>query len=314
MKAIIVTRPGGPEVLELQDLPVPEPKPGEVLIKVAAAGVNAPDLAQRRGSYSPPPGASPLLGLEVAGTLPGGQAVVALTNGGGYAEYVAVPAGQVLPLPGGYSMFAGAALPETFFTVMQTLVMRAALEPGMHVLVHGAAGGLGGAAILIATALGARAIAVVSSEEKAAYALSLGAVAAIDHTREDIVARTRELTGGNGAERVLDMAGGAVTAQNLDAVRRYGHIVLVATQGGGDATLPLNKLVARQLTLSGSTLRPQPPETKAGIAAKLGELIWPNLAAMPKQRLRTFPLADAADAHRALEDRRHIGKIVLSIS
>lgn len=313
MRAIVVTRPGGPDVLELAEVPVPEPGPGEVLIKVAAAGVNAPDLAQRRGAYPPPPGASPLLGLEVAGTLSDGAPVVALTNGGGYAEYVAVPGGQVLPLPEGFGMVEGAALPETFFTVMQTLVMRAALAPGMHVLVYGAAGGIGGAAILVATAIGARPIAVVSSPEKAAYALSLGAIAAIDHTREDVVRRTRELTEDRGAEIVLDVVGGDATARNLDAVARYGHIVMVGTLGGGDATLPLNKLIARQLTISGSTLRHQPPETKAAIAAKVRELVWPKIAALPRPRIRTFPLAQAADAHRALEDRNHIGKIVLSI-
>ena len=168
-------------------------------------------------------------------------------------------------------------------------------------------------AILIATALGARAIAVVSSGEKAEYALSLGAVAAIDHTSEDVVARTRELTDGQGADRIVDIIGGKVTAQNLDAVARYGHIVLVSTLSGGEASLPLNKLLGRQLTLSGSTLRPQPSETKAAIASELRARIWPLLASMPKPRIRAFPLEQAADAHRALEDRSNIGKIVLSI-
>lgn len=314
MKAIVVTRPGGPEVLELAEVPMPEPKPGEVLIKVAAAGVNAPDGFQRRGAYPPPPDASPLLGLEVAGTLPDGRAMVALTNGGGYAEYVAVPQGQVLPLPGGFSMVEGAALPETFFTVMQTLVMRSRLEAGMHVLVHGGAGGIGGAAILIATALGAKAIAIVSSAGKADYALGLGAVAAIDRTSEDVVERTLELTGGNGAERIVDVAGASVMAQNLDAVARHGHIVLIGSLGGSDASLPLNKVTGKQLTISGSTLRPQPKEIKAAIADELRARIWPKLPAMPKPRIATFPLNRAADAHRLLEDRSHIGKIVLSIS
>jgi NADPH2:quinone reductase len=313
MKAIVATRPGGPEVLQLAEVPRPEPRPGEVLIRVAAAGVNAPDVFQRRGVYPPPPDASPLLGLEVAGTLPDGSPVVALANGGGYAEYVAVPSGQVLPLPHGFSMIEGAALPETFFTIMQTLVMRAGLESGMHVLVHGAAGGIGGAAILISTALGARAIAVVSSPEKAEYALALGAIAVIDHTREDTAARTHELTDGRGAERIVDVVGGAMLGQNIDAAARGGHIVVIANRGGPDPELPMGKLLSRWLTISSSTLRPQSSETKAAIAARLRELIWPKLAAMPKPRIETFPLERATDAHRAIEDRTHIGKIVMSI-
>jgi putative PIG3 family NAD(P)H quinone oxidoreductase len=323
MTAIAMIALGGPEVLALDKLPVPRPEPGEVLIRVAGAGVNAPDLAQRRGDYPPPAGHSPILGLEVSGTVvvPAGawregDEVVALTNGGGYAGYVAVPAGQVLPRPAGWPQRDAAALPETWFTITQTLVLRAGLGPGMSVLVYGAAGGLGGAAILIATILGADAIAVVSSAEKAAYATSLGARAVIRRDREDIVERTRALTGGRGADLILDIAGGDVTRANIDAAARFGHIVLAATLANREATLPLNQIVQRQLTLSGSTLRPQPPETKAAIAAHIRAHLWPALGdpAFPRPRIATYRLAEAAAAHRALETPGHIGKLVLDVS
>lgn len=320
MTAIVAAEPGPPEVLRPARLPVPQPGPGEVLIRVAAAGVNAPDLAQRRGAYPPPPGHSPLLGLEVAGEIavPAGDwrvgdQVVALANGGGYAEYVAVPASQVLPVPAGWALVDAAALPECWFTLIQTLVLRAGLAKGMTLLVTGAAGGLGGAAILLARILGAEPIAVVGSAEKADYVRSLGATKIIRHDSEDVVARARELTDGRGADRVLDMLGGAATARHLDAVARGGHVVLVATLGDAEATLALNKLVARQLTLSGSTLRPQPPAAKAAIAAHLRAHIWPALAgdALPRPHIMRLPLAEAAAAHRALAERRHFGKIVL---
>lgn len=320
MSVIEIVSPGGPEMLRLATLPVPEPRPAEVLIRVAAAGVNGPDLAQRRGDYPPPPGHSPLLGLEVSGEIAVaagewnlGDKVVALTNGGGYAEYVAVPASQVLPLPVNWALADAAALPECWFTITQTLVMRAGLVPGMSVLVTGAAGGLGGAAIQIAKILGADPIAVVSSAEKAAYVLKLGARAVIRHDLEDVVARTLELTGGKGADRILDMVGGETTRRNIDAAARFGHIVLVASLGDRNGTLPLNKIVAKQLTLSGSTLRHQPPETKAAIAAHLRQHLWPALAdpALPRPKIAAFPLAETAAAHRAMEERSHLGKVVL---
>lgn len=320
MKAIEISAFGGPDVLRAADLPMPEPRQGEVLIRVAASGVNAPDLAQRRGDYAPPEGHSPLPGLEVSGeivtgsgAIKKGDRVVALTNGGGYAEYVAVPAGQVLPLPGGWTLAEAAALPECWFTVTQTLIMRSGLTAGMSVLIHGAAGGVGGAAIQIATILGARAIAVVSSQEKADYAASLGAVAVIRHDREDFVIRTRELTDGRGADRIIDMQGGGTTTRNIDAAARFGHIVQLATLEDRNADVPLNKLVAKQLTLSGSTLRPQTPETKAAIAARLLSDIWPALAmpGLPRPKVRTLALEQAAEAHRAMENRAHFGKIVL---
>jgi len=320
MTAIAISTPGGPEVLTPVRMPVPQPGPGEVLIRVAAAGINAPDVAQRRGTYDPPPGASPLPGLEVAGEIvagagpfrPGDQ-VVALTNGGGYAEYVAVPAGQVLPCPDGWSLLAAAALPETFFTVQQTLAMRAGLSPGMDVLIHGAAGGIGGAAIQIARVYGARAIAVVSNAEKAAYATSLGAAAVIDHSREDFVARTLDLTGGKGAERILDVVGGDYLARNIDAAARGGHIVLVAAVAGGLSQISAVKLMRKWLTISGSTLRPQPAEAKAAIAASLRQSVWPALAdgRVVRPRIRALPLEQAARGHELMEQRENYGKLVL---
>lgn len=320
MNAIVITAPGGPEVLALRSVPVPAPRAGEVLIRVAAAGVNSPDLAQRRGDYPPPEGHSPLLGLEIAGEIvipagawKAGDRVVALTNGGGYAEYAAVPAGQVLPAPHDWSLSEAAALPETWFTVTQTVVMRAGLAAGHSLLVTGAAGGLGLAAIQIAQMLGATPIAIVGDAQKAAYVRSMGVDAIIRHDTEDVVARTRELTGGRGADIVLDMLGGAATARHLDAAARGGHIVMVATLAGREATLALNKLVARQLTISGSTLRHQSTATKSAIAAHLAARIWPALSApsLPHPKVTTFPLAAAAEAHAQMERRDHYGKIVL---
>ena len=314
MLAIQISTPGGPEVLTPAELAQPVPRDGEVLIRVAAAGINAPDLAQRRGAYDPPPEASPLPGLEVSGEIVGtGEKVVALCNGGGYAEYVAVPAGQVLPLPEGWSLVAGAALPETFFTVQQTLVMRAGLQAGMQVLIHGAAGGIGGAAIQICRLHGANPIAVISSPEKAAYVRSLGATDIIDHSTEDFVARTREITGGHGADRILDMVGGDYLPRNIDASARGGHIVQVASLDARKSQISAGLVVGKWLTLSGSTLRPQTSAAKAAIAESLRGNVWPALAdgRIRPPRIRALPLADAARGHRAMELRENYGKIVL---
>lgn len=323
MTAITISAPGGPETLAPAQLPVPELGNEDVLIRVAAAGVNGPDLAQRRGVYDPPPGASPLLGLEVAGEIVAlgsavqswrvGDRVMALTNGGGYAEYVAVPAGQVLPVPRGWSLPQAAALPETWFTVTQTLVLRSGLEPGMTVLVHGAAGGIGGAAVAISAILGARPIGVVSSPEKAAYATSLGAFATIDRMRDDIAERALALTDGRGVDRVVDLLGGAMAAVSIAACARGAHIVQIATLAGSSAKISLGTLMARQLTLSGSTLRPQTSATKAAIAARIQADLLPalNQPGFVRPTLTTFPLAEAAAAHQAMEQRAHAGKIVL---
>jgi NADPH2:quinone reductase len=321
MKAVVSNAAGGgPEVLHVADLPLPIPDAGEVLIRVTAAGVNGPDLAQRRGDYPPPPGASPRLGLEVSGEIATahgqwmvGDRVVALCNGGGYAEYVAVPAGQVLPVPDGWSLADAAALPECWFTLTQTLVMRAGLEPTMTVLITGAAGGIGGAAIQISRIVGALPIAVVSSAEKEQYVLGLGATAVIRRDREDVVARVRELTGGRGAERIIDMVGGDATRHHVEAAARGGHIIMLSTMADRNASLPLSRIVSNQLTISGSTLRPQTAETKAAIATRLRRQLWPALAdpALPRPKIERFAMAEAADAHRAMEDKQHLGKVIL---
>jgi NADPH2:quinone reductase len=323
MLAIAITAPGGPEMLQPQRMPLPSIGAGDLLIRVGAAGVNGPDLAQRRGQYAPPPGASPLPGLEVAGVVAAiggdlagfaaGDRVMALTNGGGYAEYVAVPAGQVLPVPDGWSLSEAAALPETWFTVTQTLVMRAGLEAGMTVLVHGASGGIGGAAIQIAGILGARAIAIVSDEDKADYCQELGAVASIDRTRENIAERVMALTEGRGADRVVDLMGGAMTAVNVAASARGGHIVQIATLEGASPAVPLRQMMAKDLTLSGSTLRPQSSATKAAIAARIRADLLPALQSpgWVKPEVRSFALEQASDAHALMESRRHRGKLVL---
>lgn len=323
MTAIAISGPGGPEVLTPIEAPVLQLGPNDVLIRVAASGVNGPDLAQRRGLYAPPPDASPLPGLEVAGEIVAmgeavagfsiGERVMALCNGGGYAEYVVVPHGQVLPVPEGWSMTEAAALPETWFTVTQTLVMRAGLSPGMTVLVHGGAGGIGGAAIQICSIIGAKAIAVVSSEDKADYCADLGAIASVDRTRENIAERVMALTDGHGADRVVDLVGGALTAVNIAASARGGHIVQVSTLEGANANVPLRTMMARDLTLSGSTLRPQSAATKAAIAARIRADFLPALSAPGwiKPDITTYPLTGAADAHAEMESRRHRGKLVL---
>jgi NADPH:quinone reductase len=323
MITIEIRTPGGPEVLRRLTLEAPRPGPGDVVIRVAGAGVNAPDLAQRRGRYDPPPGASPILGLEVAGEVAAlgrgasrfavGDKVAALCNGGGYAEYVAVPEGQVLPLPTGVDLLVAAALPETYFTIQQTLVMRAGLAAGMSVLIHGAAGGIGGAAITISRLYGARPIAVVSSAEKAAHAARLGAEAVIDRSREDFVSRIRELTAGRGAERIVDIVGAANFGHNLEAAATEAVILQLATLGGPRAEINAGLIVSKRLSILGSTLRPQPREVKAAIAGSLAQLVWPALGAgrVPLPLIRYFPLEDAAAAHQAMEQREHFGKIVL---
>ena len=322
MSAVTLAAPGGPENLALGTVPLPQLRPGEVLIRVAAAGVNGPDLAQRRGQYDPPADASPIIGLEVSGTVVAlgekvaryriGDKVMALTNGGGYAEYVGVPEGQVLPLPRGWTFAEAAALPETWFTVTQTLVMRAGLQPGMTVLVHGASGGIGGAAIQIAKILGAEAIGVTSSPEKAAYAKQLGAVATIDRS-EDIAARVMALPDGKGCDRVVDVVGGDMAAVNVAASARNGHIVQISTLDGGTAPVPLRLIMAKGLTLSGSTLRPQARDTKAAIAERIALSLLPHLSQPDwvKPDITTFPMAEAGKAHAHMETRSHLGKLVL---
>ncbi|MDR3473205.1 MAG: zinc-binding dehydrogenase [Devosia sp.] len=323
MATIQVRTPGGPEVLRHLTLDLPPLGPGEVMIRVAGAGINAPDVQQRRGRYDPPPGASPILGLEVSGEIAAcgegtsryavGDKVVALCNGGGYAEYVAVPEGQVLPLPTGFNLLAGAALPETYFTIQQTLVMRAGLAEGMFVLIHGGAGGIGGAAITLSRLHGARPIAIVSSAEKAAYATSLGAEAVIDRSREDFVARTRELTDGHGADRIVDIVGAQTLGHNLDAAAIEAVIVQLATLAGPRAEINAGLIVSKRISIMGSTLRPQPRDVKAAIAASLSQQVWPALGdgRIHPPEIRYFRLDDVVAAHKAMERREHFGKIVL---
>ncbi len=323
MLAIAIDNPGGPEALVPHRVPLPPVGADEVLISVAAAGINGPDLAQRRGLYNPPPGASLLPGLEVAGEIAAigadvrgftvGDSVMALANGGGYAEYVAVPAGQVLPTPKGWSQIEAAALPETWFTVTQTLVLRAGLEPGMFVLVHGASGGIGGAAIQICSIIGAKAIAIVSDNSKADYCLALGAEAVIDRSHENILERVKVITYGKGVDRVVDIIGGEMARINVEASARGGHIVQISTLGGGNADVPLRLIMAKDLTLSGSTLRPQSAATKAAIAGYIKAHFLTALAAPGwiKPEIKTFALEDASAAHALMESRTHRGKLIL---
>ncbi|MBE7733126.1 NAD(P)H-quinone oxidoreductase [Devosia faecipullorum] len=323
MLAVDIAAPGGPDMLVPRRLPLPPVGVADILIRVAAAGVNGPDLAQRRGHYDPPPGASPLPGLEVAGEVAGfgagvsgfvpGQRVMALTNGGGYAEYVAVPAGQVLPMPAGWNFAEAAALPETWFTITQALVLRAGLEPGMVVLIHGGSGGIGGAAIQICAIIGAKPIAVVSDDSKGRYCLSLGAMAYIVRDREDIAARVRELSGGRGADRVVDIIGGAMAAVNVAAAAPGGHIVQISALEGGKAPVPLREIMFKGLTLSGSTLRPQSSAVKAEIAAYIGAHFLAALAApgWPRPQITSFALEAARAAHEMMESRSHRGKLIL---
>ncbi len=325
MIAVEIVSPGPPDVLVPREIFRPVARANQVLIKIAAAGVNRPDILQRLGLYPLPKGASPIPGLEVAGTVEEvgtnvsgfapGAAVIALTNGGGYAQFVSVAAGQVLPLPKNWSMIEGAALPETIFTVQQTLVDRAGLKKGQSVFVHGGAGGIGGAAIQLARLKGAIPFATVSSEQKREYAASLGAKATINYLQEDFVARIKQLTAGSGPEIILDIVGGDYLERNLKALALEGTIIQLAMINGSDARINLGVLLAKRATLFGSTLRPQPDEIKARIARHLYDQVWPALenGAFKKPHIRTFALNDAKDAHQAMQSPDHFGKIVLTI-
>ena len=325
MRAIEISAPGGPEVLRVAERPRPQPRAGEVLIAVRAAGVNRPDLAQRAGLYPPPPGASDLPGLEVAGVVaalgPGtagcsvGDAVCALCNGGGYAEYVAVPAGQCLPLPRGLDFIQAAALPETLFTVWANVFARGRLVAGETFLVHGGASGIGTTAIQLACTFGARVFATAGGVDKCAACVRLGAERCFDYRNEDFVSGLRAATAGRGANLILDMVGGDYLPRNLQALATDGRLVQIATQRGREAPLDLALMMSKRLTLTGSTLRPQSPAAKAAIAEALRARVWPLLASgrVRPQIHAVFALADAATAHRTLEAGRHVGKIVLRV-
>jgi len=323
MIAIEIREPGGPEVLIAVERPKPAPAAGEVLIKVAAAGVNRPDIFQRLGRYAPPPGASDIPGLEVAGTIEqlgpevrgwrAGDEVCALVTGGGYAEYCAAPAPQCLPVPRGLDLVAAAAIPETFFTVWTNVFTRGRLQAGESILVHGGSSGIGTTAIQLARARGSRVFATAGSAEKCAACERLGAERAINYRDADFAAVVRELTAGRGVDVVLDMVGGEYFARNIEALAVEGRLVEIATLHGVKAELNIQTIMGRRLTITGSTLRPRPVADKAAIAAALLEQVWPLLESGTVKPIvhATFPLRDAAEAHRVMESGLHIGKLVL---
>ena len=325
MLAIEIARPGGPEVLTPVDRPVPSPASGEVLIRVEAAGVNRPDVMQRRGAYPPPPGASDLPGLEVSGTIEGvapgagdwraGDRVCALVSGGGYAEYCVAPAPQCLPIPSGLDATAAAAIPETFFTVWTNVFDRGRLRAGETALVHGGTSGIGTTALQLAAARGARAFATAGSDEKCRACEALGAVRGINYHREDFVDAVRSLTGGRGVDLILDIVGGDYLDRNLRALAVEGRLVQIGLMGGEQATIDLRRILGRRLTLTGSTLRPRTVEEKGAIARALHREVWPLLESGRVTPIvhRTFPLREAAEAHRLMESSEHIGKLVLTL-
>jgi NADPH2:quinone reductase len=317
---------GGPEVLVAAKGPVPSPRPDEVLIRAQAIGVNRPDVAQRSGSYPPPPGASPLIGLECAGEVVEvgdavrrfrpGDAVCALTNGGAYAEYCTAPEAQTLPWPRGFDALRAAALPETYFTVWANLFGHGRLAAGESVLVHGGTSGIGVTAIQLAKAFGATVYATAGSAEKVAACLELGADAAIDYRAEDFAARIKELTGGKGVDVVLDMVGAPYFAKNIRSLKLDGRLVMIAFLNGHEAEkVDLRPIMVKRLTVTGSTMRPRTTAQKGEIAQALEAQVWPMLEAGRAQPriFRTFPLAQAAEAHRLMESSTHIGKIMLTV-
>jgi NADPH2:quinone reductase len=321
MIAIDPAAPGGPEVLRPVERPVPEPVPGELLIRVEAAGVNRPDVVQRLGLYPPPPGAPSILGLEVAGTVAAGdparvgEPVCALVSGGGYAEYCAAPAAQCLPVPRGFSMVEAAALPETFFTVWTNLFGRAGAKAGDSVLVHGGTSGIGTTAILLGKLFGLQVIVTCGSTDKCARALDIGAAHAIHYKAQDFVEEVKRFTQGRGVAVVLDMVGGDYVPMNLTCLGEEGRHVSIAVQRGPAAEISLWDVMRRRLVLTGSTLRARPAEFKAALAAELRDEVWPYLEA---GRIRpvvhaVFPLADTAGAHRLMDSGEHVGKIVLRV-
>ena len=324
MIAVEITTFGGPEVLRLVERHDPEPDPGEVLIDVAAAGVNRPDTMQRRGAYPPPPGASDLPGLEVAGTVSAlgegvttwrvGDRVCALVAGGGYASRCVAPALQCLPVPAALDLTDAAGLPETFFTVWTNVFERGRLREGETALVHGGSSGIGTTAIQLAVARGAKVCVTAGSDAKCRACERLGASRAINYKTADFVEAVREATGGRGVDLVLDMVGGDYFPRNLSVLAVEGRLVQIALLGGSTAAIDLRQVLLRRLTVTGSTLRPRTVEQKGAIAAALRREVWPLLEAGTVKPViyRTFPLADAEGAHRLMESGEHIGKILLT--
>jgi NADPH:quinone reductase len=324
MKAIVITQPGGPEVLQLQERPAPSVSAGEVLVKVGAAGVNRPDVAQRKGSYPPPAWTSPdIPGLEIAGTIVEtgagvtrwkvGDKVCALVTGGGYAEYCTVPEGQCLPIPGKLNFVEAASLPETFFTVWSNVFDRGQLKPGETLLVHGGSSGIGVAAIQMAVALGSKVYITAGSDEKCKFCEDLGAERAINYKTENFKEVIKQITNAKGVDVILDMVGGDYVANNIKSLADDGRLVMINMMAGKDVTVDLAPVMSKRLTITGSTLRSRDTVFKSAIARKLEEHLWPLLASGKIKPIiySVFPPEKAADAHRLMESSSHIGKIVL---
>ncbi len=325
MRAIEIARPGGPEVLRLGQRPVPVAAAGEVLIEVATAGVNRPDVLQRKGGYAPPPGASDIPGLEVAGTIIAlgaqvtgwkiGDEVCALVTGGGYAEFVNAPAVQCLPVPRGLTLEQAASLPETFFTVWINVFQRSGLKNDESLLIQGGSSGIGVTAIQMARAFGHRVFVTAGTAEKCAQCEKLGATRAINYRTEDFVAIIKDLTAGRGVDVILDMVGGDYVPRELACLADDGRLSLIAFLGGSKTSLDMTDILRRRLTITGSTLRPRPIEVKAGIARALREKVWPLIESGKIRPViyRTFALDDAAAAHALMESSEHVGKIMLRV-
>ena len=323
MRAIEISAPGGPEVLRVTQRPVPIPAANEVLIEVAAAGVNRPDVLQRKGGYPPPPGASDIPGLEVAGTIVAtgagantwkiGDRVCALVTGGGYAEYVAAPAPQCLPIPRGLTLVEAAGLPETFFTVWVNVFERAGLKGSETLLIQGGSSGIGVTAIQMARAFGHRVFVTAGSAEKCTACEKLGASRAINYRTEDFVAVVKELTGGKGVDVILDMVGGDYVPRELTCLADDGRLSLIAFLGGTRATIDMTDILRRRLTITGSTLRARSVEVKKAIARSLEQKVWPLIEGGKIKPViyRTFRLEEASAAHALMESSAHVGKIIL---
>jgi NADPH2:quinone reductase len=327
MRAIEITAPGGPEVLQLCERPTPEARPGELLIEVQASGVNRPDVLQRKGLYPMPPGVSDLPGLEIAGTVAAGapadlvaaglrlgDAVCALVAGGGYAQYCVTPVGQCLPVPQGLNMIEAASLPETFFTVWQNVFVIAGLKAGETLLVQGGSSGIGVTAIQLAKALGAQVIVTAGSDEKCAACVALGADHAINYRTQDFVAETKRLTAGKGANVVLDMVAGDYLGREIECLAEDGRLAIIATQGGNASRIDAGLVLRKRLLISGSTLRPRSVAYKAALAQDLRHKVWPLIEAGKIRPVvhQVFAAAKAADAHALMETSTHVGKIVLT--
>ena len=325
MRAVEISQPGGPEVLKLAERPVPQPKAHEILVKVAAAGVNRPDVLQRSGNYPVPPDASDLPGLEIAGEVAAkgsaatlwkiGDKLCALVHGGGYAEYCTVPEVQALPVPKGLSLIEAASLPETCFTVWGNVYDRAKLAPGESLLVQGGTSGIGVTAIQMAAATGNRVFATAGSDEKCAACVRLGAEKAFNYRAQDFAAEVLAATAGKGVNVILDMVGGDYVPRELKCLAEEGRLVFIAYLRGPKTELNIDAVMRKRLTITGSTLRPRSVEFKGYLARSLREKIWPRIEAGKIKPViyKTFPLAQAAEAHRLMESSQHIGKLVLTV-